>query len=181
MFGQVQRDLVAIAQAEFHSVSRNTMLKAAALDAFPILLLSRARAVARRLRLPGVNRALRMTQMVLYGVEIGKDVELGDGVSLVHSLGTVIGGTSRVGARVRFMGNNTVGTAKDNGCPVIGDDVVVGCGARLLGPITIGNGAVIGANSVVLHDVAAGAVVAGAPARAIGPKPASAPTEPVEV
>jgi serine O-acetyltransferase len=66
---------------------------------------------------------------------------------------------------VKFMGNNTIGTAKDNGCPVIEDDVVIGCGARVLGPIRIGRGAFIGANSVVLNDVPPGAVVSGIPAK----------------
>ncbi len=176
MMSQTLRDLRGIAQAEFHEVNRHTLLKAAALDAFPVLLLTRVRETARRLHVPGANRLLRLVQMSLYGVEIGKDVRLGDGVSLVHSLGTVIGGTSQVGARVRLMGNNTVGTAKDNGCPVVEEDVVVGCGARILGPVRVGRGAVIGANSVVLHDVPPGAVVAGAPARVIGKSASPAAT-----
>ena len=54
--------------------------------------------------------------------------------------------------------------------PVLGQDVVVGCGATLLGPISIGDGAMIGAGAVVLHDVPVGATVAGVPARVIKEK-----------
>ncbi len=135
-------------------------------DGYKVLLATRLRETARRWHVPGVNHALRLATTVLYGIEIGNEIELGDGVNFAHTLGTVIGGTSKVGARVKFMGNNTVGTAKDNGCPVIEEDVVVGCGARILGPIRIGKGAFIGANAVVLSDVPAGAVVSGIPARA---------------
>ena len=134
-------------------------------DAYKVLLTTRLRESARRWHVPGVNHALRLATTVLYGIEIGSEIELGDGVNFAHTLGTVIGGTSKVGARVKFMGNNTVGTAKDNGCPVIEEDVVVGCGARILGPIRVGKGAYIGANAVVLSDVPAGAVVSGIPAR----------------
>jgi serine O-acetyltransferase len=72
------------------------------------------------------------------------------------------------------MGNNTIGTAKDNGCPIIEDDVTVGCGARVLGPIRVGRGATIGANAVVLHDVPPGATVVGAPARVVRPRAVTA-------
>jgi len=170
----IANDLKGIAKAEFHDSSLRTLVRAAALDAFPIMALTRVRELARRWRIPGVNRSLRFVQMALYGVEIGKFVEFGEGVSFVHSLGTVVGGTSRLGNRVRLMGNNTVGTAKDNGCPVIEDDVVIGCGARVLGPIRVGKGAVIGANSVVLSDVAPGDVVAGTPARSVKQSPTRA-------
>lgn len=168
MFQKCLNDLKALAQTEFHEVTDKNLYDAAVLDSFPILLMTRAREAARRHRIPVVNRLLRLTQMAIYGVEIGKDVQLGEGVSFVHSLGTVIGGDAKIGARVRFMGNNTVGTAKDNGFPRIEDDVVVGCGARILGPIVVGEGAVIGANAVVLHDVPKGAVVAGIPAHVVG-------------
>lgn len=134
-------------------------------DGYKVLLSTRLRESARRWHVPGVNHILRLTTTIVYGIEIGNDIELGEGVNFAHTLGTVIGGTSKVGARVKFMGNNTVGTAKDNGCPVIEDDVVVGCGARILGPIRIGKGAFIGANAVVLSDVPAGAIVSGIPAK----------------
>jgi serine O-acetyltransferase len=111
-----------------------------------------------------LNHALRLATTVLYSIEIGNDIELGDGINFTHTLGTVIGGTSKVGARVKFMGNNTIGTAKDNGCPVIEDDVIIGCGARVLGPIRVGRGAFIGANAVVLTDVPPDAIATGIPA-----------------
>jgi serine O-acetyltransferase len=133
-------------------------------DGYVVLVMSRIRELARRWHVPGLNRTLRLVQMTLYGIEIGKDVELGEGVIFVHTLGTVIGGDARIGDRVRIMGNVTIGTAKDNGYPHIGNDVDVGAGARILGPIQIGDGAVIGANAVVLTDVPAGALAIGVPA-----------------
>lgn len=134
-------------------------------DGYKVLFTTRVRESARRWHVPGVNHVLRLATTALFGIEIGNEISLGEGVNFAHTLGTVIGGTSKVGARVKFMGNNTVGTAKDNGCPVIEDDVVVGCGARILGPIRIGKGAFIGANAVVLTDVPAGAVATGIPAK----------------
>lgn len=137
-------------------------------DGYKVLMMSRIRESARKWHVPGVNHTLRLVTTVLYSIEIGNDIELGDGINFTHTLGTVIGGTSKVGNRVKFMGNNTIGSAKDNGCPVIEDDVVIGCGARILGPIRIGKGAYIGANAVVLHDVPAGAVATGIPAKVRG-------------
>ncbi|MFO0742999.1 MAG: serine O-acetyltransferase EpsC [Labilithrix sp.] len=134
-------------------------------DGYKVLFMSRVRESARRWHVPGVNHTLRLVTTVLYSIEIGNDIELGDGINFTHTLGTVIGGTSKVGNRVKFMGNNTIGTAKDNGCPVIEDDVVIGCGARVLGPVRIGKGAFIGANAVVLTDVPPGAIATGIPAK----------------
>lgn len=167
-FRDVASDAVELARAVSGNTGRINVAQVARValeqDAFPILLMTRLRELARRWHVPLANRALRLTQMAVYGIEIGKDVTLGHGVYAVHSLGTVIGGDARIGNRVRFMGNNTVGSAKDDGCPVIEDDVLVGAGARILGPIRIGAGARIGANAVVLHDVPAGAVATGIPA-----------------
>lgn len=137
---------------------------AASQDGYRVLFLNRLREAARG-KVPGVNHALRMVQTALFGIEIGKDVTLGDGVNFTHTLGIVIGGDAKIGNRVKFMGNNTVGTAKDNGYPVIEDDVIVGCGARILGPIRVGARAIIGANAVVLSDVEPDTVVSGIPAK----------------
>jgi serine O-acetyltransferase len=150
----------AYGDASLKSVARTVLTS----DSFAVMAINRAREAARRWHVPGVNRVLRLTQTIVYGIELGKDIELGHGVYLVHTLGTVIGGDSRVGERVRFMGNNTVGTAKDNGCPVIEDDVIVGCGARILGPVRVGARAQIGANAVVLSDIPPDSIAVGIPA-----------------
>ena len=168
LFHRILADAVELARAldGTSAPSVKQALKAAlSQDGYKVLFMSRVRESARKWHVPGVNHALRLATTVLYSIEIGNDIELGEGVNFTHTLGTVIGGTSKVGARVKFMGNNTIGTAKDNGCPVIEDDVVIGCGARVLGPIRIGRGAFIGANSVVLTDVPPGAVVSGIPAK----------------
>lgn len=166
MVRDLWRDAVELARADNKGdASTRAVLRTALLfDGFAVLALTRAREAARRLHIPLVNRALRLAQTAVYGIEIGKDVSLGRGVYFVHTLGTVIGGDAKVGDRVRFLGNNTVGTAKDNGYPIIEDDVVVGCGARILGPVRVGAGAVIGANAVVVRDVPAGALAVGVPA-----------------
>jgi serine acetyltransferase len=160
------RDALEFARAcEKRRPSTREILRDAALyDGFAVLALQRLRESAQRRRVPLVNRFVRALQTALYGIEIGKDVSLGPGVCFVHTLGNVIGGDAKIGARVRVLGNVTVGTAKDDGYPTIEDDVTIGAGARVLGPVSIGRGAVIGANAVVLTDVPAGATAVGVPA-----------------
>ena len=161
-------DAVEMAQALRLPRTRASALRVMKTDAFMLLQMFRLRQAANRWHIPLVNFVLRMCQIVFGGIELGRDITLGPGVYFIHSLGTVVGGTARIGARVRFLGNNTVGAAHDDGCPVIEDDVEIGCGARVLGPIRIGAGAKIGANAVVLRDVPAGAVAVGVPARILG-------------
>lgn len=160
-------DAVELARAARKPATGKQAARMMRTDAYLLLLIFRMRRAVLRARVPFVNRVLRLSQIVFGGIEIGNDVALGSGVYFIHSVGSVVGGTARVGNRVRFMGNNTIGTARDNGCPVIEDDVEVGCGARILGPVHIGARAVIGANAVVLCDVPADSIAVGAPARII--------------
>jgi serine O-acetyltransferase len=139
-------------------------------DSYQITAASRMRDWARQKRVPFVNHALRVVQTAFFGIELGKDVSLGHGIWFIHPLGIVIGGNAKVGNRVRFFGNNTVGTAKENGYPVIEDDVWVGAGARILGPVRVGARSVIGANAVVLTDIPPDSVAVGIPAK-YRPKP----------
>jgi serine O-acetyltransferase len=96
-------------------------------------------------------------------VVIGKDVVLG-----YSGLGTVIHAHAVIGNRVVIGPGITIGgKTPHHDVPIIEDDVDIGAGARILGPIRVGRGAVIGANAVVVKDVLPGAVVAGVPARVI--------------
>jgi serine O-acetyltransferase len=172
MLRALWKDALELARASGDGVSMRAIAKAVlTYDSYAITSLSRVRQGARRFHVPLVNHALRVVQTSFYGIEIGKDVTLGSGVYFIHPLGIVIGGNARIGDRVRFYGNNTVGTAKDNGYPIIEDDVWIGAGARILGPVRVGARARIGANAVVLEDVPADSVVVGVPARQVRSEP----------
>ncbi len=162
------RQLTAMATGKTDAAS---MLRVAlSYDSFTVTSLNRARQWARRCRVPLLNHAWRVVQTAVYGIEIGKDVTLGYGVWFIHPLALVIGGTTKVGNRVRFFGNNTLGQAKEDGYPTLEDDVWVGAGARVLGPITVGARSIIGANAVVLSDVPPDSIAVGIPARILPKK-----------
>ncbi len=148
-------------------------------DALAVLVLWRARQMISRFRLPLGNALLRRMQTVIFGVEIDKRACIGEGVWFVHPVGTVVGGDTKIGARARLMGSNTLGTRVDDGYPEIGEDVIVGAGARVLGPVLIGDGARIGAGAVVLRDVPAGAIAVGVPARIVSMRGAEAHHSPI--
>ncbi len=133
-------------------------------DGSQALALARLRQAARRHHVPIFGSIARRLQTALFGIEISKDARLGEGVLFLHTVGIVIGGDSQIGDRVMFLGSNTIGSVNKSAYPKIGNDVVIGAGARILGPVTIGDGASIGANAVVLRDVPAGAVAVGVPA-----------------
>ena len=105
----------------------------------------------------------------LTGIEIHPGAKIGKRLFIDHGAGVVIGETCVIGDDVLIYQGVTLGGngKKKNGRrhPVIGNDVMIGAGAKLLGPITVGNGARIGAGSVVLNDVGEGETVVGIPAR----------------
>ena len=97
---------------------------------------------------------------------IGRGAEFGDEFVLIHSEGVVINGAVRGGDRVKIEHQVTIGAEKEQS-PVIGNDVFIGAGAKVIGAVSIGDGAKIGANAVVVKDVPAGATAVGNPARII--------------
>ena len=110
-----------------------------------------------------------------FSVDIHPAATLGQGILLDHATGLVIGETAVVGKNVSILQSVTLGgTGKDEGNrhPKIGDGVLISAGAKILGNICVGEGAKVGAGSVVLEDVPAHTTVAGVPAKIVG-RPAS--------
>jgi len=128
-------------------------------------------------REPGLRLAARLlSQFVrfLTGIEIHPAAQLGRRLFIDHGMGVVVGETAMVGDDVVLFHGSTLGgksMKKGKRHPTLGDGVVVGAGAKILGPVWIGDGARIGANAVVVKDVPAGSVAVGVPAEVRpGPK-----------
>ena len=104
----------------------------------------------------------------LTGIEIHPGAQIGTGVFIDHGMGVVIGETAEIGEFVTLYHGVTLGGVswrKEKRHPTIGNHVVVGGGAKILGPITVGDHSRIGANSVVVKDVPPNSVVVGVPGR----------------
>ncbi|MBO5099203.1 MAG: serine O-acetyltransferase [Clostridia bacterium] len=105
-----------------------------------------------------------------YGIEIHPAAQIGNGVFIDHGMGVVIGETAIVGDNCTiYQGVTLGGTGKDKGKrhPTLGNNVLVGCGAKLLGNFTVGDNAKIAANAVVLSDVPENCTCVGIPARIV--------------
>lgn len=112
------------------------------------------------------QRARRVT-----GIEIHPGAKIGENFFIDHGMGVVIGETAEVGNNVLIYHGVTLGgTGREKSVkrhPTVEDDVIIGAGTKILGPITIGRGAKIGANSVVLKDVPPYSTAVGIPARVV--------------
>jgi serine O-acetyltransferase len=119
---------------------------------------------------PFLPRALSQFARFITGIEIHPGATVGSGLFIDHGMGVVIGETTEIGDNVTlFQGVTLGGTGKQRGKrhPTLGSHVVVGAGAKILGPITIGDYVKIGANSVVLQDVPDHSTVVGIPGRIV--------------
>jgi serine O-acetyltransferase len=115
---------------------------------------------------PIAPRVLAYLTRSITGVEIHPAAKIGRELFIDHGSGVVIGETAEIGERVTlYQGVTLGGTGFQRGKrhPTLGDNVTVGSGAKLLGPIAVGDGAKIGANTVAIEDVPAGATVVGNP------------------
>lgn len=112
-------------------------------------------------------RLISQLARFLTGIEIHPGATIGKGLFIDHGMGVVIGETAEVGDNVVIYHGVTLGgTGKDKGKrhPTIEDNVIIGCGAKVLGPIRIGANSKIGANAVVLKDMEENSTIVGIPA-----------------
>lgn len=142
------------------------LVKALTTDGTGAMLTYRAMQAARRRGHPVLEMALNKLNSSLNNCIIGRGAEFGPGFVLIHATGVVINGRVRGGARVFLEHQVTIG-AERGLSPELGDDIFVGAGAKVVGPVRVGSGARIGANAVVLKDVPAETTVVGVPARPV--------------
>lgn len=123
-----------------------------------------------RLGVPFFPRMMSETCRFLTGIDIHPGAQIGKGVIIDHGMGLVIGETAIIGNDVILYQGVTLGGTelkRKKRHPTIGDRVVIGAGAKVLGDIMIGNGTRIGANSVVIENIPPESTVVGIPARHI--------------
>ncbi|MFH1593663.1 MAG: serine O-acetyltransferase EpsC [Candidatus Omnitrophota bacterium] len=123
-----------------------------------------------KMKIPFFPRFISQFTRWLTGIEIHPGASIGDGLFIDHGMGVVIGETSVIGNNVTlFQGVTLGGTGKERGKrhPTIGNNVVVGAGAKILGKVTIGDNVQIGSNAVVIKDVPPNSTVVGVPGRIV--------------
>jgi serine O-acetyltransferase len=119
-------------------------------------------------RIRGLPTLLLRAISLFYGLEMPVSQEIGGGLYIAHTYGVVIM-PEKIGRNCSIISNVTIGMRNEWAFPVIGDNVFIGAGARVLGGIHVGDGAKIGANAVVIQDVPEGATMVGVPARVMDP------------
>jgi len=127
------------------------------------------------IRLPAkvIHLLLIKFSEIFFGIYIGPNAVIGRGFVIEHFGCIIIHSETRIGNDCRIRQGVTIGNKSadlPNAVPQLGNNVDVGAGAKILGPVTIGDGAVIGANAVVVKDVPAGATAVGIPARILPPR-----------
>ena len=133
-----------------------------------------------KMRLFFIARLISQISRWFTGIEIHPGATIGHGVFIDHGMGVVIGETCEIGDNVLIYQNVTLGgTGKDTGKrhPTLESNVMVGAGAKVLGPITIGHDSKIGAGSVVLKDIPPYSTAVGIPGRPVDRKDCTAPSD----
>ena len=168
MFNTFTDDLAVVFERDPAATSRLEVILTYA--GFHALIAYRLSHRLHRWRVPFVPRVISQVARFLTGVEIHPGAQIGRGFFIDHGMGVVVGETAEVGDYVTlFQGVTLGGTGKERGKrhPTLGNHVVVGAGAKILGGIRIGDNVKIGSNSVVLKSVPANSTVIGVPGRII--------------
>ena len=168
MLTQIRQDLHAVFDRDPAATSKLEVILTYA--GFHALLAYRVAHWLKGHGVPVLPRVISQLARWLTGIEIHPSAKIGSGFFIDHGMGVVVGETAEIGDYVTlFQGVTLGGTGKERGKrhPTLGNHVVVGAGAKILGGITIGDNVKIGANSVVLKNVPANSTVIGVPARVI--------------
>jgi len=159
-------DLRAKALWCYESTSWKALLQTCATDGTFAMIVYRLMQWSRRWRLVPLEMICNKLNAFFGQCIIGRGAEFGPGFVLIHSQGVVINGSVQGGSNIHIEHQVTIG-AERNQSPVLGSDIFIGAGAKILGAISIGDGARIGANAVVVDAVPPHTTVVGVPARVV--------------
>ena len=162
----IRLDIGAKAQWLYDAVTPQTVCKTLLTDGTFAMVVYRLMQASQRCRLGLLAMVFNKLNVVFGQCIIGRGAEFGPALVLIHSQGIVINTTVRAGQNVCIEHQVTIGAEKQK-APILGDNVFIGAGAKILGSVCIGSNVKIGANAVVTKDVPAGATVVGIPARVI--------------
>jgi serine O-acetyltransferase len=166
LFRLILSDFTGKAEWCYESHGWKALVKVLLTDGTPAMVWYRLMQWSRRWRLFPLELLFNRINTAFCGCVIGRGAEFGEGFVLIHSGGVVINGSVRGGDSIRIEHQVTIGAEK-RASPVLGNDVFIGAGAKIIGSIRVGDGAKIGANAVVLQDVPDGATVVGIPAKVV--------------
>lgn len=164
--GEVRRDIAAARERDPAARDVSPVEILATWPGIHALLFHRLASALHESGVPLLPRTLALVSRAATGIEIHPAAKIGRGLFIDHGSGVVIGETATIGDDVTlYQGVTLGGTGFQTGKrhPTIEDNVTIGSGAKLLGPITVGHGAKIGANTVVITDVPANSTVVGNP------------------
>jgi serine O-acetyltransferase len=162
----IATDLKKKAEWCYESSSPKAMVKVLLTDGTASMLLYRLMQASGESGLAPLEMVFNKLNTVFGACIIGRGAEFGEGLVIIHSNGIVINGMVKAGKNLHIEHQVTIG-AERRQSPIIGDDVFIGAGAKIVGSVKIGDGARIGANAVVVHDVPAHTTVVGIPARPV--------------
>jgi serine O-acetyltransferase len=168
--GEVRRDVAAVHERDPAARGVSSLEVLLSWPGVHALLAYRIAHALHGVGVPVIPRLLSTITRALTGIEIHPAAVIGRGLFIDHGMGVVVGETAQVGEDVTLYQGVTLGgtgfaTGKRH--PTVDDQVTIGSGAKLLGPITVGRAAKIGANSVVITDVPAHATVVGNPGHVV--------------
>jgi serine O-acetyltransferase len=166
----MREDIRAKASWNYGGQGSRDMLRALLSDGTLAVILYRLMQASHHVGLAPAEMLFNKVNTVLGQCIIGRGAEFGPGLVLIHSQGVVINGAVHAGQNVLIEHQVTIGAEKGKS-PSLGNNVFIGCGAKIVGPVTVGDGARIGANAVVVHDVPADTTVVGIPAKPVERKP----------
>lgn len=172
MIETIRKDIQTVLERD--PASRNTVEVLLCYSGFHVMLFHRISHGLWNKKLFLMGRLLSHLGRFLTGIEIHPAAKIGNGFFIDHGMGVVIGETSVIGDNCMIYHGVTLGgfsRKKEKRHPTIGNNVIIGAGAKVLGPVTVGNNCKIGSGSVVLEDMPPNSTVIGVPGRIVYQSP----------